>query len=454
VPYLPAGRTRLVTFAIEPQTADRFRVAFNIFYDDRHGRDKTLAFADMVHVLPPAREFTPITNLYSPGTPLRRKSQMFYGREDLFEFIVQNGGHLTQQNVLILVGQRRTGKTSALLQLEQHLPEHLLPVYIDCQSLGVVPGMAAFFHDIAWAMADALSAHGYELTVPEPAEWQEDPAGRFQRHFIPAARALLRPGTLMLLIFDEFEAFENLVNDGILPPTLFTFLRHLMQHGEGLSFVFVGTRRLEEMSTDYWSVLFNIALYRQIGFLTESAAIRLIREPVSPHLIYDDLAIDKILRVTAGHPYFLQLVCYTLVNRANQRRSGYVTISDVNAGLEEMLRLGEMHFAYMWQRSTQTERSLLAAVAHLMDRDAPLHPSDLVQYLAEYSIHLNPAEVTAGLTRLVEREILIEVREEGATLYELKIGLIGLWAAQNKSLNKLYDSRSGRRERVKEAVRS
>jgi hypothetical protein len=207
------------------------------------------------------------------------------------------------------------------------------------------------------------------------------------------------------------------------------------------------------MSTDYWSVLFNIALYRQIGFLTESAAIRLIREPVSPHLIYDDLAIDKILRVTAGHPYFLQLVCYTLVNRANQRRSGYVTISDVNAGLEEMLRLGEMHFAYMWQRSTQTERSLLAAIAHLMDRDTPLHPSDLVQYLAEYGIHLNPAEVTAGLSRLVEREILNEVSEEGTTLYELRIGLVGLWAAQNKSLNKLYDSRSGRRERVKEAVR-
>lgn len=116
-----------------------------------------------------------------------------------------------------------------------------------------------------------------------------------------------------------------------------------MQHSHGLSFVFVGTRRLEEMSTDYWSVLFNIALYRHIGFLSREAAMRLVCEPVAPHIIYDDLALDKIWRVTAGQPYFLQLVCYTLINQANNQRSGYITISDVNAALEDMLRLGEVH---------------------------------------------------------------------------------------------------------------
>ncbi|MBK7919616.1 MAG: hypothetical protein IPJ94_25835 [Chloroflexi bacterium] len=44
---------------------------------------------------------------------------------------------MSQHNVLILIGQRRTGKTSFLLRLRQHLPENQLPVYIDCQSLGL-----------------------------------------------------------------------------------------------------------------------------------------------------------------------------------------------------------------------------------------------------------------------------------------------------------------------------
>lgn len=437
IPLLPPGRAKQVQFNLTPNVTDRFRLVCTIHYQDRSQEAGRLTFADMVHLLPPARPFNPIPNPYTPGTPLRQNSTIFYGREELFEFIAQNAGQMAQRNVLILVGQRRSGKTSALLRLSQHLPEWLLPVYIDCQSLGVMPGMAALFHDLAWLMADALAGRGYKLQVPELAVWRDDPAGQFQRHFMPTVRGLLPAGVTLLLVFDEFEAFENLVNDAILPPTFFTYMRHLMQHSQGFGFIFVGTRRLEEMSSDYWSVLFNIALYRQIGFLSPESARRLICEPVTPHILYDDLAIDKILRVTAGHPYFLQLVCYTLVNQANNQKNGYVTISDVNAALAEMLRLGEVHFAYLWQRSSHIERALLTAVAHLMERDLPFRPADLVQYLEQYDLHFEPAEVTNGLNLLVERDIMREVTIEATTLYELKIGLVGLWVAQNKSLSKL-----------------
>jgi hypothetical protein len=297
--------------------------------------------------------------------------------------------------------------------------------------------MPALLHDLAWYVADALVTRGISVAVPEPSQWQDNPTGRFQREFLPLVKSLLPPCTTLLLVFDEFEAFENLVDDGILPPTLFPYLRHLMQHSEGLSFVFVGTRRLEEMSADYWSVLFNIALYRKIGYLSDESATQLICDPVQPNLVYDDLALDKILRVTSGHPYFLQLVCYTLVKRANAQRTGYATISDVNAAVDEMLRLGEVHFAYLWQRSTPVERALLMAMAHLMDRDAPFHATDLMQSLWPYEIFLTPAEISTGLNRLVERDILREVAEGATSLYELKVGLIGLWVARYRSLSSL-----------------
>ncbi|MFQ5435729.1 MAG: AAA family ATPase, partial [Anaerolineae bacterium] len=444
---LPPGHTRQVSFNITPKVNDQFRVALEISYNDRNRQDKHTAFADMVHLLPPQREFKPIPNPYLPGTPLRKNSPLFYGREELFQFIAENAGHLAQRNVLILIGRRRTGKTSVLLRLEQHLPDNLLPVYIDCQSLGVAAGMPALLSDLAWYIADALAAHNLEIDVPDTAVWQTDPTGTFQRKFLPQARQLLPPDTILLLVFDEFETFENLVDDGILPPTLFPYLRHLMQHSKALSFVFVGSRRLEEMSADYWSVLFNIALYQRIGYLSAKAATRLIAEPVRPNLTYDDLAIDKILRVTSGHPYFLQLVCYTLVKRANNQRSAYATISDVNGALDEMLSLGEVHFAYLWQRSQQTERAILMAMAHLMDRDAPFHPAELTQYLEPYGIHLTPAEVTAALDRLVERGIIRELPEAAATLYELGIGLVGLWVARYKSLSHLYAGGNGQAAR-------
>lgn len=435
--FLPPGRTRQISFTIEPRVSDRFRIALKVTFDDRNRQDRAVAFGDMVHLLPPVRAFSPIANPYLPGTPLRRDSSIFYGREQLFSFIAENAGELSQRNVLILVGERRTGKTSVLLRLDQHLPSHLIPVYVDCQSLGVLSGMPALLHDLSWYVADALAARGIEVCVPEPAEWQEDPSGLFERRFLPLVKSKLPADTTLLLVFDEFEAFESLVDDGILPPTLFPYLRHLMQHSEGLSFVFVGTRRLEEMSADYWSVLFNIALYRKIGYLSEESATQLICEPVKPNLVYDDLALDKILRVTTGHPYFLQLVCYTLVKRANAHQNGYATISDVNAALDEMLRLGEVHFAYLWQRSTQIERALLTVMAHLIDRDTPFHPADLMKHLRPYGIHLGPGKVTSALNRLVDRDILRQVREGAITLYEMKIGLVGLWVAQYKSLSTL-----------------
>ncbi|MCA9916596.1 MAG: AAA family ATPase [Anaerolineales bacterium] len=438
IPLLPPGRSRSVTFQLEPQVSDRFRLGVTVSYDDRHRRNQQIAFGDMVSLLQPIRDFKPILNPYLPGTPLRSNSPLFYGQERLFTFIADNAGSWSQRNVLILIGQRRTGKTSMLLRLGQHLPKELLPIYIDCQSLGVSPGMGALFHDLAWLISDALSLRDLEIQVPPPDVWQVDPTGEFQRRFIPAVKALLPPTTTLLLVFDEFEAFENLVQDGILPPTFFSFMRHLMQHSEGLSFIFVGTRRLEEMSADYWSVLFNIALYERITYLSEDAAIRLITEPVAPDLVYDDLAIDKILRVTAGHPYFVQLVCYTLVQRANSERTGYVTISDVNAGLDEMLSLGEVHFAYLWQRSSYAERVVLTAVAHMSSDDNTLHPEDIVDFLEPFGVQLPPAEITAALHRLVEREILRELNDGANTLYELKIGLVGLWAAKHKSLSRLH----------------
>ena len=438
IPFLPSGHAKQVRFLIEPQSEERFRVWLSLTYDDRNRREKTAAFGDMVHLLPPVREFAPVANPYLPGTPLRKDSPLFFGREELFDFIAEHAGTHAQRNVFMLVGQRRTGKTSLLLRLEDYLPPHLLPVYIDCQSLGVSPGMPALLQEFAWHIADALDSRGLELEVPDIEAWRADPTRIFQREFLPAARRLLPSDTTLLLIFDEFEAFESMVADGILPRTFFPYMRHLMQHSTGLGFVFVGTRRLEEMSADYWSVLFNIALYRKIDFLSPQAAERLICEPVAPYLVYDDLALAKILRVTAGHPYFLQLVCYTLVKQANQQKTGYVTISDVNTALGDMLRLGEVHFAYLWQRSNPAERAVLAAAAHMMDRNEPLHPEEIVDYLRTYSIELDSAETLHALNTLVERDVMQEVTVEGKSLYELRIGLVGLWVVQNKSLSKLH----------------
>ncbi|MBK6712101.1 MAG: hypothetical protein IPG51_17470 [Chloroflexi bacterium] len=187
------GQNWQVSFTLEPRVKDRFRLALTITYDDRNKRDKEIAFADLVQLILPMRDFSPIPNPYLPGTPLRHDSLVFFGRENLFTLIAENAGRVSQHNVLILIGRRRTGKTSFLLRLRQHLPENQLPVYIDCQSLGVIPGMPALLYELAWQIADALSTRGLEVTVPEPQHWQNDPTIHFQRRFYLRCRRCCRP---------------------------------------------------------------------------------------------------------------------------------------------------------------------------------------------------------------------------------------------------------------------
>ena len=78
--------------------------------------------------------------------------------------------------------------------------------------------------------------------------------------------------------------------------------------------------------------------------------------------------------------------------------------------------LGEVHFAYLWQRSSLSERTILTAVAHLIDPSLPFSAEELVDRLSLYDIHVGLGETTAALSSLVERDILAEMTEEAKTI--------------------------------------
>jgi hypothetical protein len=298
--------------------------------------------------------------------------------------------------------------------------------------------MANFFYDLALAIADALADYGLDVINPTPEMFQTRPSGAFERTFLPAIFETIGQRQLLLL-FDEFEELEMRVASGKLEPTIFSFFRHLMQHGGKLGFIFVGTHRLEELSADYWSILFNIALYKRVTFLSETAARTLIVEPVAAAgLLYDDLALDKILRMTAGQPYFLQLICHALVNHANRVQRNYLTIQDVNDVLGEMIELGEAHFAFLWEQSSPPERLVLAALMRLTSQEPTLTAGQVAELLAERGVALDLREVTESLRRLAERDIVREIAGQPPR-YEYKVELVRLWVERYKVLGRVIE---------------
>ncbi len=446
--HLGPGEEAQVEIRVCPQLAPgvrRFRALFEIRYTDPRGPNQCESFADAVQLLETTGEFHTIPNPYVVGTPLRAGSPLFFGREDVMTFLLE---HLTaaHRNNLVLIGQRRTGKSSLLKQLPLRLGEGFLPVYLDGQALGLDPGMPAFLHSIASEIAYAMEDRGLGITPPDLDEYAENPTSFFERGFLTEVRRVLGARPLLLLL-DEFEELESSVRRGTLDAAVFPFLRHLIQHSENLSVIFCGTHRLEELASDYWNVLFNISLYRHIGFLTRDEAMRLIQEPVAGGgMQYDDLALEKIWRVTAGHPYFLQLICHNLVNLHNRLSRNYVTVGDVNTSLEEILTVGEAHFVYLWTESTPAQKLALFAMSHLGGAGF-LTPVQAADDLARRGAPVERPEFIGAFQRLAARDIFSVVQRPDLSFgeaYGWKLGLLGMWVEKSKSLRQIIDEEKNR----------
>ena len=100
--------------------------------------------------------------------------------------------------------------------------------------------------------------------------------------------------------------------------------------------------------------------------------------------------------------------------------------------------MGEVHFAYIWQRSSSAEKIVLLAITHLIAKETAFRPADIVAAITPYQLGLTPATVTTALHNLVQRNIMREINDGANTLYEIKLGLVGYWIEHTKSLSKFY----------------
>ena len=355
---LGTEETKQVEFSIKPQgNPAELRMYFDVQFDDFERKNKLRPFADIVRLATETEEFRKVVNPYVAGTPVRSE-KVFFGRRDALNFAVENLRGGEQNNVLIYFGQRRVGKSSILYRLqESSLKEHYLFAYIDCQGFGEVD-TAGLFYRICNSIYREVKKIQSTLERPTRKKFIENPFGEFDE-YLDKVESVLEEKQLVLL-FDEYEFLEYKVKDGNVSPEIFNKLRNLMQHREKLAFIFAGTHRLTELTEDYWSILFNIALYHEIGQLDVEAAKALITEPVRGYLRYDELAIDKILRVTGLHPYFIQVTCRLIINHCNAQQTNFVTLALVNQILKDAVDGSTAHVKYLFKDyATEQEQEIM-----------------------------------------------------------------------------------------------
>jgi archaellum biogenesis ATPase FlaH len=433
---LSPDRSTNAEFVISPPDGELARAAFTITWDDRTGTDHTISYADEVRLYVESSDFQRIQNPYIVGHPVK-EAAMFFGREDIFNFIEENISGSVQDRTIVLYGQRRTGKTSLLYQLVNgKLGERYIPILVDMQELALLINQTEdMLGELAYAIERALTRADVTVTSLD----SDSPSTRAFNRYLDTVETALGERKA-ILIFDEFELIESKIDEGKLAADFLGYLRSMVQHRSRFVFMFTGTHRLEEMSQDYWSILFNIALYRQVSYLNEAEAVALIRGPVREALTVDDIAVEKILRLTHRHPYFIQLMCWALVNQCNERSRNYATINDVNDALEQILTTGEGHFAYIWQQISSREQLALGLLAHTLRGGVSwARLDDMLVQLAEVSGDaLDRDTMLQVLDRLVQQDI-IDVASEGVLRYRFRLEVLQQWITRTKSIALLVE---------------
>jgi GAF domain-containing protein/GTPase SAR1 family protein len=382
-------------------------------------------------------KFPTIPNPYIVGSPVR-SADMFRGREDIFKFAVDNliaGG---QARTLVLYGQRRTGKTSILYQLlAGRLGEGFVPVLIDMQQLALVGSTDEFLERVAYRFAQDARKAGIEVEAPSMQNGVSSSSMVFDR-FLDTLEGKLG-NRRAVIMFDEFEVIEDRIAKQKLDANILQYLRSLIQHRTRLVFIFTGAHRLEELSKEYWSVFFNIALYKRVSFLQPDEAARLIREPVANALDIDEKAVQEIIRLTNAHPFFVQLICWALVNHCNTHQRNTATVEDVNEVVQEILEAAESHFAYIWEQTQGIERIALVGLAHILDNGKEWGlPNEITRKLNNYGkASYKYTDINDALDRLVKKEVL-EISKEGQLGYRFQIEVLRLWV-KNKPIHRILE---------------
>jgi hypothetical protein len=390
----------------------------------------------------------PLFNPYAPLRPIDKPMQsdeyLFVGRQDVRDFVEQylatngsNGGSDNQNRAtLLLVGQRRMGKTTVLKQLPNLLGGRYLCVYLDGQNPAVSGGLLQFLLALVEEISVVMGRGGLRLPAFQlKAAWQtllknaastDNPAegleitpsqaalhiSQFDQWLKKVEEILTREERLLLLTFDEYEKLDEKFATGQLDLQLLDYFRNLIQHRPQLALLFSGIREFKELRQDWPYYMVNVRT-KVISFLKPEEARLLITRPKpefpGQEVYAEQAVVEEIIRQTGCHPFYVQALCSALVDHLNSQQGSQAQLSDIEPALEITFSEQCNPFIGMWRILSLEEQQLLAG---LVSRQQPLADTTAISSISEAELLTAVTTTTAtsnaqvALARLLRRELL------------------------------------------------
>ena len=377
---------------------------------------------------------------------------MFYGRDELIENItrsIQRAG--TQSKSIIIFGQKRAGKSSILYHLKRRLEASGNFLVIDLGNIGSIldeHSRVPFLYQILWsilkelrdAVEDAVVEHSLpplNLTFPQDREFYEHPSPlvKFRDMLDDYKRQSARvegwKNIQAVLLIDEFSYIYSQIISGKIPESFMKNWKALLQENY-FSVVLVGQDVMPKFKQRFPNE-FGTTQDERVSYLKREDAIRLIDEPIriggrNGESRYRERAIERILELTAGSPFYIQIVCDRLVRYMNRKRASLVTEADVEQVKTELVQgvnaLGLDKFDNLINSGDTSEDAISDADALKVLKAIAIN-SQATGSCSRDSISCETERpIDLILDDLVNREV---IERERGRYYRIRVGLFRDW---------------------------
>ncbi len=369
-------------------------------------------------------------NPYIVGPPVTGTS--LYGRRETFRFVLETLA-TPANRLIVLYGQRRVGKTSILqeLHLNRLSDAGFYSAYFNPQGVVRAP-FAVAVHEMAAAIAETLGLPKPDLTDFEQEE------NYFLAIFLPQALLSLNGRRLVLLI-DEFELFSREADSAgedreTIGVKFLTMVEELItdERWKAVTVILVIGRRIEQLSPAC-AQLARAGHMHWVWLLSHEEAQELIIEPAQGILEYEPAAIEAILDLTAGHPYFVQLLCSEAFNHARWRRRNVILADDMEQVAARALESGATGLAWLWDDLSMAERLIVSAFSEAADETGLVSQASIETTLKQHQVRLGDLDLVQAINHLVEGRVL---KHEGQGRYRFEVEMERRWAQEEHPIHK------------------
>lgn len=142
---------------------------------------------------------------------------------------------------------------------------------------------------------------------------------------------------------------------------LIAALHRTNQLGYPVMIVGAGLPKIYKMLSDEKSYSERLFLYKEIGSLTEEQSKKAIEIPAQKfNVTYTKDAIDKIVSITKGYPFFIQQLCQIVYQNADEKNIDFVQVENNMEEFIETLDTG--FFKVRYERCAGSDKKFIFAM--------------------------------------------------------------------------------------------